>query len=66
MVRPPRTVSKIGSFMSLSAGSPTQTSAPPRAREPNACSKALGLTAGATGDVVHADAVPVVRHPVRL
>ncbi len=45
IVTPLRTVSKIGSFMKLSAGRPTNTSVPPRASDANACSKALGETA---------------------
>ena len=38
----PRTVSKIGISRWLSAGSPTQTSRPPRASERNACSNGCG------------------------
>ena len=44
-VRPPSTVWKIGRRISFSAGRPTQTSVPPRASEPSACSKADGVTA---------------------
>ncbi len=41
------TVSKMGSWRWLSAGSPTNTRVPPRRSEPYACSKALGETASA-------------------
>ena len=54
---PPRTVSKIGTRMWLSAGRPTQTSLPPRASEPMACSKALGADGGRDRDVGSAEAL---------
>ena len=41
-VMPLSTVSKIGSFISFSAGSATKTSVPPRRSEPNACSNERG------------------------
>ena len=46
-VMPLRTVSKIGSFTSLSAGGATKTSVPPRRSDAYARSNASGTTAGA-------------------
>ena len=46
-VMPLSTVSKIGSVISFSAGSATNTSVPPRRSEPNACSNDFGETASA-------------------
>ena len=46
-VIPFSTVSKIGSWTKLSAGSATNTSVPPRRSEPKACSNAFGATATA-------------------
>ncbi|HEX6388015.1 MAG TPA: hypothetical protein VFZ89_01160, partial [Solirubrobacteraceae bacterium] len=44
---PCSTVSKIGSFISFSAGRATNTSVPPRRSEPKACSNERGETARA-------------------